>query len=1658
MKLIPCRHETLWIGPVLALMALAPGPDDEEDRPDATQPGLVARYEGPAVGGGAASALVERVEPLPRLTGRAGESPDPGLRASGFKVRWSGSLKVAPGGAYTFTTARSSLLDLALTIDGKPATPGAPVTLRGGWVSVRIEGTHRGGEPAFELWWRGPSFADEPIAPRFFGHDPAEAAGPGLAKTASVDRGAVLAGTFACFRCHEGPAGRDPGGEPAPLPGPSLDGLASRVHGPWVVDRLLDEHRGDSGDRMPALFGTSAADLRAARTIAAYLSQGSSPPPASATPRAPAKEGEALVKVNGCLACHAAPRAADDDADLVSRVPTLDGLAAKWTHAGLAGFLRDPLDTRPHGRMPDFALTPAQAESLAAHLLAGDRAGRPPASAVPPRVAAADLAAQWAEFGGPPAALDRLPEALRLEAVALRQLSARQCLNCHEIDPRNRLKVERRPTGAPAITFRDAPTPRAAPPRPIALRDLDPDRAGRGCLATSAGRRGAAPRFTMSDDERRDLSAYIRTRRAGETPSSSRALVSELAALNCNRCHDNEGRGGRSLAALLGGGDAARYQSPPTLTRVGERLRPDRLAQWSAVGAGAGALRPWVGARMPGYGPRGARLAAVLSAREGADGPRREGADAPRISRPNERPEHAQLGRFLAGPKAFSCVNCHTFQGRWLLGNPADPTTRGPDLALVAEHLRPEYFERWMRDPARVRPETKMPQTIRPDGTVPIPGLTALPAGTPMDALWTYLSQGRSAPPPADEPTVLAAPEAGKPAVQRGVLTVAADRRHARGLAIGFEHGTLLFDADLLGPVAAWFGGFVKGAPENYFGMAWERAGGPPEDFPAPARSLRFQLTPGGPWVASPPPLESDLNSGPRFDGYQVGKSAVRLYYRLKAGPNPVRVTEDVRVERRPGWEGVARRLRLSGLPAGARVAVAAPAGRAFRKFSARGEPADSDPGAALLVYGVGLDSRVLRMTAPPGSAWQDGPRVDPSALPLLLPPAAKGEPAEVRLDWWAFRGAGRPPTAAELAALASDPPAIDDTFDDRLGPPTPRPARVAVVASAPAPAGSASQVERPPVAADRNVEAFEPVRAKFVRLTFTATKGGDAPGVDELEIHGSDPEADLALGGKATASSVVADRAVHRVEAINDGRTGEGHAWVGGEAGKGWVQVELPAAAEVRSVVWGRDRTGLARDHVALSYRVEVSTDGALWARVADDGDRATVDPDLAPGYRIEAIPAPFPGCRPSDVAFGPDGQLYALAMTEGQVWRTAPPPPGRPRAVRWTRYASGLNHPIGLAVVDRRLFVSQKPEVTELIDRDGDGTVETFRTVATGWGLSTTGWHEYCFGLAADREGRLYFNLTTGKFWTHPGAYVFPGRYRGSIFRTSIASGRTEVVADGCRVPNGIVRGPDGAMFFTDNQGDWIQACKVAQIVPGRFYGHPETTALALPAGVYPQGRSAVWLPYQYSRSVSGPVHDETGGRFGPFADQLLVGDVGYGANPGLMRVALEKVDGEYQGAAFRFADDQPSGCLRMQFGPDGRLYIASLTTGLARVGFTGVTPFAVRTMTIRPGGAGFVFKLTRPLAYGDEPKANGVLVKRYHYIYSRNYGSPQADETVVPVRAVAVSDDRTELTLDFPVEAHPLGMVYEVNLGRLTAAGGEVLRHNEAWYTVHRIPKGR
>ena len=170
-----------------------------------------------------------------------------------------------------------------------------------------------------------------------------------------------------------------------------------------------------------------------------------------------------------------------------------------------------------------------------------------------------------------------------------------------------------------------------------------------------------------------------------------------------------------------------------------------------------------------------------------------------------------------------------------------------------------------------------------------------------------------------------------------------------------------------------------------------------------------------------------------------------------------------------------------------------------------------------------------------------------------------------------------------------------------------------------------ATSPRRPPVGPRANVERFAPVRGTAVRFVVLATNQGE-PCLDELEVFGPDARR-LDLAGAALRSSgdFPGAPAIHRLEFLTDGKYGNGRSWISNEAGRGWVEVELPQPAEVGRVEWGRDREGKYADRVPTRYRVEVKAAGGAWVTVASSDDRLP--------FGKPAPPAP-PGLTAADRA----------------------------------------------------------------------------------------------------------------------------------------------------------------------------------------------------------------------------------------------------------------------------------------------------------------------------------------------------------------------------------------------------------------------------------------
>jgi hypothetical protein len=227
--------------------------------------------------------------------------------------------------------------------------------------------------------------------------------------------------------------------------------------------------------------------------------------------------------------------------------------------------------------------------------------------------------------------------------------------------------------------------------------------------------------------------------------------------------------------------------------------------------------------------------------------------------------------------------------------------------------------------------------------------------------------------------------------------------------------------------------------------------------------------------------------------------------------------------------------------------------------------------------------------------------------------------------------------------------------------------------------------------------------------------------------------------------------------------------------------------------------------------------------------------------------------------------------------------------------------------------------------------------------------------------------------------------------------------------------------------------------------------------PSGMPAVDPPAIWFPYgRMGQSASEPVWDTTGGKFGPFAGQCFVGDQ---TRSTVMRVALEKVNGVYQGACFPFRSGLQCGVNRLAYGPDGALYVGQTNRGwgsvggkpygLQRIAFAGDVPAEVHHITLTK--TGFDLTFTKPLA---DVTPDAVTLKSFSYIYHSQYGCPEMDPRGEKITAAKLSPDRT--TVSLAVAGLKPGRVYEFRLPDVKTVDGTQVLHPEAYYTLNELVK--
>lgn len=438
-------------------------------------------------------------------------------------------------------------------------------------------------------------------------------------------------------------------------------------------------------------------------------------------------------------------------------------------------------------------------------------------------------------------------------------------------------------------------------------------------------------------------------------------------------------------------------------------------------------------------------------------------------------------------------------------------------------------------------------------------------------------------------------------------------------------------------------------------------------------------------------------------------------------------------------------------------------------------------------------------------------------------------------------------------------------------------------------------------------------------------------------------------------------------------------------------------------------------------------------------------------PSYDMQTLHTQHFKPRVGALAFKPDGRLLVTTWDEvGGVYLLDNVTTGDTNKITVKRIASGLAEPLGIEVVNGEIYVLQKHELTKLIDTDGDEIIDEYRVVCNSWG-ATADFHEFAFGLVY-KEGYFYVTLSMA-MRLKPDEKQLPDRGR----TIKIApDGSFESVNYGLRTPNGIGLGVDNELFVTDNQGQWLPGNKFIHVKKGEYNGMAWgwLSDEPVPRMVPP----AIWLPEdEIGNSPSEPVliHD------GPYKGQMLHGDVTHG---GIQRDFLEKINGEYQGAVFRFSQGFEAGVNRLRWGPDGALYVGEVgmvgggwswkdrVRGLQKLKYNGKSTFEMLAVRAQPQG--FEIEFTEPLNERQKLRPADFLIHQWWYLPTKNYGGPKMDLTAMTVQKVTVSADRKRIFLEIP-NLKKEHVVYFRLPDTLKSHRGQLLWSSEAWYTLNNIP---
>lgn len=1014
-------HNLIALTAVLLLGSAAPAVD-----PADLKPGLVVTFSEAADGPSGAS--VTRLEPTVALALGAGESPHPRMRGAGLGW-WRGYVNITRPGKYKLS-ANLRGGDVSVKVNGKPvlvgraaadltAITGSEVQLKGGVQTFEVAFVSTGQPTRLELFWEGPGFVREPLPHQFLGHLPQELPAP-FAKDVELEHGRFKFEELACIKCHKPRSDDRMAKGLADRTGPNLTEIARRAYPGWIDAWLADPAKLRPHTTMPRMFTDDEHGKAQRYAVTRYLISlsGSTLPPYRPQFNPPDnirqsfERGRVLYTVAGCAACHQEPKpkemAQEDDREpfkpeeSLHGLGTLSGPAAKYVLGAvgsktrpeaLATYLQDPLKTNPAGRMPHMNLNQQEATDVARYLCRLTDDDVTTAMPAAPKTKPGELVKQvYRDFYGLKArdaipAFQQLPAEKQWADLGSKLVVLKGCVDCHVIEEKGKAL-------APAQWFPSLDEIKAA--------------GTKGCIAEKPDA-ATVPVFPLEKKETAAVAAFLDHGLTGAgTPAPTYHAQVSFRRFGCLNCHSRDGEGGipgelADQMRLLEKAENADDIRPPLLTGVGHKTRTSWL---KSVLTANGRARPWMQLRMPQYGEANVGfLPAALAHLEGTI------PDDSVFKLPIDHQQIA-LGREIVGKGGLGCISCHD------IGGVANTGTRGPDLATINQRVRYEWYDRWMHQPLRMAPGTRMPQAFVDGKSTLRTVLNGDPKGQ-AEAMWSYLSLGPGLPLPdgLEPPKGLIITVKDRPEVLRTFMPDAG----SRAIAVGYPGGiNLVFSADQCRLAYSWVGNFLDASP------VWNNRGGAPAKLLGPKSWTAPQSHPWGltanprippdylarvnnPAFGTPLPLEpARIYDGPvavNFDGYtldrdgrptfrytldEFGKGAV---LKVTETPLPVKTSVATGLQRRFAVESPAGYSTwFLGGQSTKDPRVVTKAGKRVALDLKADEPLISAAGVRVVLPQDGDKSVVLETRdVPTGTMWRFVPKVGGGWLVVLRLPESRG-------------------------------------------------------------------------------------------------------------------------------------------------------------------------------------------------------------------------------------------------------------------------------------------------------------------------------------------------------------------------------------------------------------------------------------------------------------------------------------------------------------------------------------------------------------------------------------------------------------------------------------------------------------------------------------------